>query len=144
MMKYRVLVISGFVSFVVHMTVFLLEVKLDPVVEAHDLFTMFGFTNKHMLKSTGIFTVSETSGRWRSIKISAACISAHKFQAILWQRILTSCMSVTHITNPVQFMWCMQPRSKEDYSSPSIFVSAIELKPDVIELAFKLSRIRLG
>lgn len=64
MMKYRVLVISGLVSFVVHMTVFLLVVKLDPVVEAHDLFTMFGFTNKYMLKSTGIFTASETSGRW--------------------------------------------------------------------------------
>lgn len=51
-MKYRVFVFSGVVSFVVHMIVFLLMVKLDPVVEAHDLFTMFGFTNKHMLKST--------------------------------------------------------------------------------------------
>lgn len=86
-MKYRVLVISGIVSFVVHMTVFLLVVKLDPVVEAHDLFTMFGFTNKHMLKSTGIFTASETSGRWPINKNFLmykcyACISAHKFQAI--------------------------------------------------------------
>lgn len=64
MMKYRVLVISGLVSFVVHMIVFLLMVKLDPVVEAHDLFTMLGFTNKHMLKSTGIFTASEMRGKW--------------------------------------------------------------------------------
>lgn len=34
--------------------------------------------------------------------------------------------------------------SKEDYNSPSTFVPAIEIKPDVIELALKLSRIRLG
>lgn len=63
-MKYRVLVISGLVSFVVHMIVFLLMVKLDPVMEAHDLFTMLGFTNKHMLKSTGIFTAWGMKGRW--------------------------------------------------------------------------------
>lgn len=66
MMKYRVLVISGLVSFVVYMIVFLLMVKLDPVVEAHYLFTMFGFTNKHVLKSTGIFPASGI--KERSIK----------------------------------------------------------------------------
>lgn len=64
MMKYRVLFISGLISFVVHNILLFQIVKLDPVVEAHDLFTMLGFTDKHMLKSTGIFTALETRGRY--------------------------------------------------------------------------------
>lgn len=64
MMKYRVLFISGLISFVVHNILLFQIVKLDPVVEAHDFFTMLGFTDKHMLKSTGIFAALETRGRY--------------------------------------------------------------------------------
>lgn len=47
------------------MTEFLLEVELDPVVKTYDFITAFGFSDKHMLESTGILAAMKTmSGRW--------------------------------------------------------------------------------
>lgn len=38
------------------MAVFLLQVELDPVVEAHHLPVVLGFPHKHMLEATGILS----------------------------------------------------------------------------------------
>lgn len=52
--SYSVLVLSGFVALVVDIAVLLLQVELDPVMKTHDLVVIFGLSNKHVFKSTGI------------------------------------------------------------------------------------------
>lgn len=46
--------IPGFVSLVVQVAVFLLQVELDPVVETNDFCPRFSFSNKDMLESRGV------------------------------------------------------------------------------------------
>lgn len=48
--------VPGLVSFVVQVPVFFLQVELDPVVKTDDFCSRFCFSNKDMLKSTGIQT----------------------------------------------------------------------------------------
>lgn len=74
--KYRILVISGLVSFVVHMFVFLLEIELDPIMEAHDLLAILGFADKHVFKPTGILTRSKQNRTHISVK----CIIVYKIK----------------------------------------------------------------
>lgn len=57
--SYCVFVVSCFVAFVVNVALFFLQVEVDPVVKTHDLLAKFGFSNKHMFKSTGILTMLE-------------------------------------------------------------------------------------
>lgn len=54
---YRVFVVSCFVALVINMVVLLLQIELDPVVEAHDLLALLGFSHKYVFKSTGILPV---------------------------------------------------------------------------------------
>lgn len=54
---YCVFVVSCFVAFVINMIVLLLQIELDPVVKAHDLLAIFGFSHKHVFKSTGVLPV---------------------------------------------------------------------------------------
>lgn len=51
---YCVFVVSCFVAFVINVVVLLLQIELDPVVKAHDLLAILGFSHKHVFKSTGI------------------------------------------------------------------------------------------
>jgi len=53
-LAYSIFVASCFVALIVNMAALLLQVELDPVVESHDLPTIFGLSDKHMLESTGI------------------------------------------------------------------------------------------
>lgn len=54
--SYSIFVGSCFVALVVNVVVFLLQVELDPVVKAHDLLAVLGFSHKHVFKSTRILT----------------------------------------------------------------------------------------
>lgn len=57
LLPYTVFIVSGFVALVVHMVVFFLQIKLDPIMQTHDLLTMLCFSHKDMFKSTGILPV---------------------------------------------------------------------------------------
>ena len=54
---YCVLIASGFVALVVNMAMFFLQIKLNPVVQTHNLLPVLGLSDKHMLKTTGILPV---------------------------------------------------------------------------------------
>lgn len=54
---YTVFIVPRFVALVVHVVVFFLQIKLDPVMQPHDLLTMLGLSHKDMFKSTGILSV---------------------------------------------------------------------------------------
>lgn len=54
---YTVFIVPCFVALVVHMVVLLLQIKLHPVMQTHDLLTMLGFSHKDVFKSTRILPV---------------------------------------------------------------------------------------
>lgn len=67
--SYSVFVVSGFVALVVDVVVFLLQVELDPVVKTRYLPTIFGFSDKHVFKSTGILTTAEVKQLFSDISL---------------------------------------------------------------------------
>lgn len=67
---HSVFIAPGFVTLVVNMVVFLLQVELDPVVQAHNLLPLLGLSDKHMLKTTGILPVCTTNDEEKSVQKS--------------------------------------------------------------------------
>lgn len=58
--SYRVFVISCFVAFIVNVSLFFLQVELQPVVQTHDLLPVFGLPDENVFKSTRVLTRKAT------------------------------------------------------------------------------------
>lgn len=96
------------------MLVFLLQVVLDPVVKAHDLFAKLGLSNKHMLKSTGVSPIPQRMS-------------------------LLGLIDLTYQAHPVYHV-----KLKMTFNLPSIAVSVIDPEPYFIQVCLELPHVSLG
>lgn len=114
----------GLVSFVVQMSVFLLQVELDPVVKPDDFCSRFCLSNKDVLKPTGV----QADGDWfrnrNKNSLPKRCAVIH-----WWiQQLYSVVWGLAGVLD----------------TSPRVSLPVVEVEPDQVELILELPQIRTG
>lgn len=121
--------VSGFISFVVQVPVFFLQVELDPVVKTNDFCSRFCFSNKDMFKSTGVQ--------------AEECCSHHRNKILL-----RNCYIILYLTVVMDKLLHTHTHTYDHLLvlviSPCVSLSVVKVKPDQLQLALKLPQVRAG
>lgn len=130
-----------FVTLIIKEILLFLEVKLDPVVETHNITTGLRLTNKHMFKATGVL-----SGQV-GIDFTKRKKGKKKFHITKWaSQVKFNCRPLDLLLyilyGSICKHKCMQIIERER-DSPSSSSSVVKSEPHVVQLTLKLPQVWL-